>query len=129
VIRFRFELYPLDEVSSWGGDQPTLHWFGLTEGWYWLEIGGHQLLRRTRLDHPYPYVDYLARLWEDVDVQWACDPLAFVTACDEDGSADIDPNAPDHPVVTAAKWYGEHSLDLGYLRNAPSLRFWRTVRD
>ncbi|MET8312200.1 DUF5984 family protein [Micromonospora sp. NPDC005173] len=151
MIRFRFELYPLDEVSSWGGDQPTLHWFGLTEGWYWLEVGGHQLLRRTRLDHPHPYVDYyLARLWEDVNVltpdvlepvpadlqlfiasdpaQWACDPLAFVTAGDEDGFGDIDPNAPDHPVVTAANWHGEHYLDLGYLRNAPSLRFWRTVR-
>ena len=41
---------------------------------------------------------------------------------------DVDPNAPDHPVVTAANWYGEHYLDLGYLRNPPHLRLWRTVR-
>lgn len=34
MIRFRFELYPLDEISPWGSDQPKLHWFGLTEGWY-----------------------------------------------------------------------------------------------
>ncbi|MFI6263649.1 DUF5984 family protein [Micromonospora sp. NPDC051006] len=47
MIRFRFELYPPDEVSSWDGDQPTLHWFGLAEGWYRLEVGGQQLLRRT----------------------------------------------------------------------------------
>lgn len=148
MIRFRFELYPLDEVSPWGGDRPTLHWFGLTEGWYWLEIGGHQLLRRTRLEDA--YVDYyLARFWEDViavtpevlepvpadlqpfiasdPAQWACAPLDFVAAGDQDGPADIDPHAPDHPVVTAADWYGEHCLDLGYVRNPPILRLWRTV--
>ncbi|WP_370584974.1 DUF5984 family protein [Micromonospora sp. ANENR4] len=45
MIRFRFELYPLDEVSPWGRGQPRLHWFGLTEGWYWLEAGGQELLR------------------------------------------------------------------------------------
>jgi hypothetical protein len=56
----------LDEVSPWGRDQPTLHWFGLTEGWYWIEADGHQLLRWTRPDGPHPYVDYyLARLWEE----------------------------------------------------------------
>ncbi|WP_442929507.1 DUF5984 family protein [Micromonospora sp. WMMA1949] len=53
MIRFRFELYPLDEVSPWGRDQPRLHWFGLTEGWYWLEAGGQELLRRTEATrHP-----------------------------------------------------------------------------
>jgi hypothetical protein len=36
--------------------------------------------------------------------------------------------APDHPVVTVANWHGAHGLDFGYLRNAPRLRLWRTVR-
>jgi hypothetical protein len=144
MIRFRFELCPLDEVSPWGRDQPNLNWFGLSEGWYWLEIDGHELLRRTRLEDPHPYVDYyLARFWEDVTVltpdvlepvpadlqpfissetaQWVCHPLEFVA----DG--DDDPDTPDHPVVTAASWHGEHYLDFGYLRNAPRLQFWRTV--
>jgi hypothetical protein len=148
MIRFRFGLYPLEQVSPWGGDQPTLHWFGLTEGWYWLEASGHELLHRTRLDHPHPYVDYyLARLWEDVNVrtpdvlepvppdlqpfiasdpaEWACDPLDFVVEPAEDGTVGAD--VPDHPVMTAAIWHSGHYLDLGYLRNAPYLRFWRTV--
>ncbi|WP_431884035.1 DUF5984 family protein [Micromonospora gifhornensis] len=150
MIRFRFELYPLDEVSPWGRDQPSLHWFGLTEGWYWLETSGQELLRRTRQSDPHPYVDYyLARLWEDLIVltpevlvpvpddlqpfiashhaQWTCDPLEFVEEPDErrpdDGNADV----PDHPVVTAAVWHGEHHLDFGYLRNPPKLRLWRTT--
>ena len=139
VIRFRFELRPLDEVTPWG-DPPTLHWFGLTDGWYWIEGGGHELLRRTRSDD---YVDYpVVRLWEDINAltpavlepvpadllefvasdpgSWACDWLEFVGGPDE---------APDHPVVAAALWHGEHFLDLGHLRNAPRLRFWRAVRD
>ncbi len=146
MIRFRFELRPLDEVTPWG-DPPSLHWFGLTDGWYWIESGGHELLRRTRLDDPRPYVDYqVVRLWEDVNVltpgvlevvpadlvpfvatdpgQWVCDWLDV--AGGEDGGCD--PNTPDHPVATAALWHEAHALDLGYLRNAPRLRFWRTVR-
>lgn len=144
MFRFRFELYPLDEVSPWGRDEPNLHWFGLTDGWYWIEGGGQELLRRTRVDHGHPYVDYyLARLWEDVNVltpdvvepvptdlqtfvasdnrQWVRDPLDFIP--DED----LDPEAPDHPAITAMSWHCEHYLDFGYLRNSPDLRFWRTV--
>ncbi|WP_433728555.1 DUF5984 family protein [Actinoplanes sp. CA-051413] len=131
MIRFGFRLCPLDEVSPWGGDRPSLHWFGLTEGRYWLEVGGQ----------PHPCVDYyLARLWEDVNVltpdvleavpddlqsfiatdsaQWACDPLDFIPEVDD---------GPDHPVVTAVNWHSGHHLDFGYLRNPPDLRLWRTV--
>jgi hypothetical protein len=147
MLRFGFGLCPVDEVSPWGGDQPGLHWFGLTEGWYWIQVGGHELLRYSRLDHPDCYVDYyLARLWEDVIVltpdvlepvpadlqpfiashrtQWAHDPWASGVAGDDE----VDPMAPDHPMVTAATWHGGHELDFGYLRNPPRLRLWRTVR-
>ena len=151
VIRFRSELYPLDEVSPWGGHQPVLHWFGLTEGWYWFEANGQELLRRTRQVDPRPYLDYyLARFWEDLialtpevlepvpddlqpfiasdDAQWLIDPLEFVQGPDEQwpdgGNADL----PDHPVVAAALWHGDHRLDFGYLRNPPKVRFWRTIR-
>ena len=56
MIRFRFGLYPVDEVSPRSGEQPRLHWFGLTEGWYWIQVGEHELLRYSRLDHPNCYV-------------------------------------------------------------------------
>ncbi|MEU4679081.1 DUF5984 family protein [Micromonospora sp. NPDC023737] len=151
MIRFRFELYPLDEVSPWGSDQPRLHWFALTEGWYWLEASGQELLRRTRQVHPHPYTDYyLVRLWEDVIVltpkvlepvpddlqpfiasdpaQWTCDALEFVPEADDERIDDGNADVPDRPVVTAALWHGEHYLDFGYLRNPPKLRLWRTSR-
>jgi hypothetical protein len=147
MIRFRFGLSPLGEVSPWGGNQPSLHWFGLTEGRYWIQVGEHELLRYSRLDHPDCYIDYyLARLWEDVIVltpdvlepvpadlqpfitsqptQWTHDPWALGV----DGDEELDPTAPERPAVTAATWHGQRDLDFGYLRNPPRLRLWRTVR-
>ncbi len=145
MIRFGFELRPLDDVMPWGDDRPSLHWFGLTDGWYWLEVNGQQLLRRSGNDDPHPYVDYqVARFWEDVVLltpealepvpadlesfiasereQWAGDPFDY---SDEDAG----PDAPDHPAVTAAIWRDEHRLDLGYLLDNPHIRFWRSARD
>ncbi|WP_396703457.1 DUF5984 family protein [Microbispora sp. H10836] len=55
-----------------------MHWFGLTDGWYRIELAGHQLLpyssetlQRYRIDHPAvqrPFAGYYAaRLWEDTN--------------------------------------------------------------
>ena len=147
MIAFRFELLPLDDVSAWGGDdRPTLHWFGLTEGWYWIEVGGHELLRYSTIDSPHPYVDYyVVRLWEDIldllpavlepvpaelqpfigsdAAQWAVDP----DDTGDDSATPAHEEAPEDPADMAAAWYGSHDLDLGYLRAAPRLRFWRVV--
>jgi hypothetical protein len=149
VLRFRFGLCPVDEVSPWGGagDRPMLRWFGLTEGWYWIQVGEYELLRYRQLDHPACYVDYyLARLWEDLivltpdvlepvpaDLQpfIASDPTQWVRevwASRGEGNDEVDPTAPDDPVVTAALWHGGHELDFSYLRNPPRLRLWRSVR-
>ena len=52
-----------------GGD--TLHWFGLTDGWYWIEVRGHELLRQTQTYDPRSYVDYY--------VERLCDDIAALT--------------------------------------------------
>jgi Family of unknown function (DUF5984) len=34
---FNFELAPLERVQPWGkAGQQNLHWFGLTDGQYWI---------------------------------------------------------------------------------------------
>jgi hypothetical protein len=123
-------------VAPWGSDTPTLHWIGLTDGWYRIEAGERELLG------PADY--YVVRLWEDVNAltpkvlepvpadlrpfirsgpgQWVCSPLDFIPD-------DAGPDTPDHPAETAANWYGGHRLDFGYLRSSPRLRLWRTVED
>ena len=49
---FEFVLRPLEEVQPWGVDEPTLHWFGLTDGWYWIEAGDF----RSKLSFTFAYI-------------------------------------------------------------------------
>ena len=76
---FEFKLRPLEEVQPWGDDKPELHWFGLTDGWCWWNVGSQQLFRNSQawiarwvVEYPkfgeeLPYVDYqVVRPWEDL---------------------------------------------------------------
>lgn len=76
---FNFQLRPVHEIAPWGceGDY-SLSWFGLTDGWFWLDCGGHELFRYStpiikswkyegRQTDDLPYADYqVVRLWEDI---------------------------------------------------------------
>ena len=66
---FPFRLKPLADVDAWGGPGArSLHWFGLTDGWYGIHAGTHDLFRTADLpDDPEPWIEYpIVRLWEDV---------------------------------------------------------------
>jgi hypothetical protein len=86
-MRFDFRLRPLDDIAPFhdaDGSNPHLGWYGLTDGWYWIEVEGAELFRYSRavLDNwalqdqdkrwlarmkGLPYVDYaVAKLWGDV---------------------------------------------------------------
>jgi hypothetical protein len=88
---------------------------------------------------------YLARFWEDLNLltpdvlepvpaelqpfiasdpaQWACNWLEFIAGADEDGVEDVDPNAPDHPVVVL-----RNQADL-FGRVASDPTAWRLLSD
>ncbi|MEU5024821.1 DUF5984 family protein [Streptomyces milbemycinicus] len=141
MIRFRFGLTPLAEVRPWGRrESPVLHWFGLTDGWYAIDLGEHELLRysertvrRLRGDGgspAHPYVDYyVVRLWEDLlallpaALEPVPEDLADFVACDSS-----DWCWEDTPEIDAAVgWHSDRELNTGYLRIAPGIRCWRTV--
>jgi len=76
---FNFKLRPIQDVAPWGREgNHSLSWFGLTDGWYWIDCDGHELFRRAGsidqlLKHQgfqlsdAPYTDYqVVRLWEDI---------------------------------------------------------------
>lgn len=79
---FHFKLTPIAEIKPWGKkDELVLHWFGLSDGKYWIEIGETELFRYSKAvlaaqaaqnttvarDSLQPYVDYfVVRLWEDI---------------------------------------------------------------
>ncbi len=67
----QFELNPLGKVIPWGGPgNHSLHWFGLTDGRYWINAGDATLfeyseqVRRAESDR---YCDYqVARIFENI---------------------------------------------------------------
>jgi hypothetical protein len=133
AIRLRFGLTPLQLVRPWGRDRPVLHWFGLTDGWYCIDLGGHEVLRYEgeRDGEPtHPYVDYyVVRLWEDMIalVSGAMEPVPPDLA---EIAADISPGWDwvDTPEADAAlSWHGAGYLYTSYLRVAPHVRCRRTV--
>ena len=78
-MHIEFELHPIDDIAPWGDEKnPTLHWFGLTDGLYRIRLGPDYLLSYTEaVRAPFarecpeaysgPCVDYyVVRLWEDL---------------------------------------------------------------
>lgn len=144
VIHFQFRLRPIAEISPWGPER-RLHWFGLTDGWYWIEIGDLELLRYAPqtvqrwtdegCSPASPYVDYyVVRLWEDLlnllpeVLEPVPDDLAeFIASdpCDWTWPDEEQAEARVEAAMKAAEWYSNHVLDMGYLRSSPSIRWWR----
>lgn len=113
-----------------------MSWFGLTDGWYCIDVGAAKLLRYAgeatdpfdaRMDY------YVARLWEDLMelLPAALEPVpddlkdlltgepaeGWLSLCDDTNGDALD----------AALWSDSRTLDLGYLTEAPRVRIWRTV--
>jgi hypothetical protein len=71
AMLFDFALLPLDEIKPWGKPgQLNLHWYGLTDGHYWMDVGSSTLFEYSeaarQLGGP-RYCDYqVARQYEDV---------------------------------------------------------------
>lgn len=144
---FQFVLRPMDEVQPWGdaGDL-SLHWFGLTDGWFFLRLGEAKVLW---------YDDAACRSlgWENPPA-----PQGFEGAVDYQVArpfhdlADLlpsilEPVPPDVAVVLSSPealnawekrvedggsddnqelhWVGERTLDCLHLRAGPWITFWR----
>lgn len=144
---FQFKLTPLDAIQAWGPpENRRLHWFGLTDGQYWMEVGPDRLFEysETARRHGAPrFCDYqVARLYEDV-VDMAPDALDAVPPdlvpfiagsgrrrtqarlaawCDEQGDRDDD----DYwrIVDSASTWLGRRRLETSHLSPGADILMW-----
>src|SRR5438105_15938246 len=71
VPLFDFTLRELDQIQPWGApEDPNLHWFGLSDGTYWMNVGQSKLFEYTAAAqaHAVPqFCDYqVVRLYEDL---------------------------------------------------------------
>jgi len=146
---FQFELRPLDQIQPWGEpEDPNLHWFGLTDGLYWIQAGEHRLfeysdIAQARSGVP-PFCDYqVVRLYEDVVdlAPYALEPvpgeLQRYIALDESKpwnyywskwckSVDASGASEDSMDILdeAGPWIGRRTLDSAYLTPSTNIIFW-----
>src|SRR5688572_24246685 len=73
---FNFRLRDMRDVQPWTDSDGSnfLSWYGLSDGWYWLRCGEHELFRATpeimahwKMASDACYCDYqVAKLWGDI---------------------------------------------------------------
>ncbi|MEO7719658.1 MAG: DUF5984 family protein [Capsulimonas sp.] len=153
MLSFNFRLQKPDEIRPWGDNPPNLHWFGLTDGWFWIDIGGQQLFRYSQqiLDHwaqePQAYVSLLpfddyqvTRYWEDLleMVPSILDPLpSDLAARVSDIEAwrqwrerlDVWREASEDDASmdigdAAIRWWISRTWDNGHLSRPPKIWLW-----
>lgn len=153
---FNFTLAPLEKCATWGRpgtDERLLHWFGLTDGVYWMNVGDSKLFEYVateRLDWGSSnFCDYqVARLYEDV-LQIA--PYVL-EAIPEPLTKHASPNVEDHWASKANEklsdavnkltddeywqlldssqtWIGKRQLDTLYLQPSINVRMWSDATD
>ena len=150
---FRLRLRPLEEVEPWGGDQPVLHWFGLSDGWCWWQAGNQELFRYTQpvLDYwtaevperpkSLPYMDYqIVRPWEDLldrlpdilepvpdDLAERIEGKQTWQELQDGAWAWAEGRDDEHSwglCNTAFLWWSERSWDAGFLCHPPKVWLW-----
>jgi hypothetical protein len=149
-LRFCFKLMPVEEIQPWGeGENCHLHWFGLTDGHYWISTPLGEALRYTdeilkQWGGGSPYVDYqVVRFFEDLQsvLPAALEPVPSDIAAliSDTGWFDraeqwiVDKEDEDERwerrklCCEAMDWYQERALDSMHLTNGPMFHFWRTA--
>ncbi|HEY0533106.1 MAG TPA: DUF5984 family protein [Actinoplanes sp.] len=125
-MEFHFRLRPLEAALDY--PDGLVSWFTLSDGWYWITVGDHELLRQPSGEGVDYYVD---NFWEDV-LSFAPDVLRPVPA-------DLVPFVESRPEAwaqserdaawTAEMWHSSRKLFVGYLAQPPMIRGWRVVSD
>jgi Family of unknown function (DUF5984) len=131
-----FELRPLADVAPWGTPESglSIHWFGLTDGWYDVVIDERHLFRVEGGDAR--GVGYqVVRLWEDL--------IEVVPAVIDESPADLASRLADVDRWNAwfarawelenvdelqdvgLAWWSRRRVSTGHLRGAPHLYLWR----
>lgn len=140
---FNFRLAPLRDIAPWrSADGPHLHWFGLTDGEYWIEAGDDRLFAyspgvRERDDFPQFCSYAVSRLYDDLAdmtphiLEAVPDPLAAHLRLDGRRELrDAQPwSAVADDLVPAWRWIHDRRLDSAYLSPSANIQVWSDESD
>lgn len=150
---FDFTLLPIAKIQPWG--QPgnfSLHWFGLTDGHYWIEVGESKLFEYSEDAQAAGvgrYCEYqVVRLHEDLlemlphiiepvpdaltqylsgntAIEWRA---AFAAWCDRNNDH-LDTDRFYQVMDAATMWSGARRLDSGYLSPSANIVIWSDLEN
>lgn len=146
-FKINFKLQDLDKIMPFG-EEPhfNLHWFGLTDGFLWLDVGDKTIYEYSKAAQNYfdncpRYNDYqISRFLEDFSLtfQYIAEPVPkeLYDIVDRFGSIlnqwaelheDDDENdcTFDNDYYGLSEWYGYRSFDSGHLVGGPYISFFR----
>lgn len=127
-----FSLTDLDSVVPWGEGSNRLHWFGLTDGSYWMGVGQAKLFQYVAGAGPskaseVTYVDYyVARLWEDL-LDLLPRVVHEVPQNIEHSLTNRSPWQQGKSEGAAGAFWTARALDCGYLVNPPNIWIWSSA--
>lgn len=141
---FDFQLRALNQIQPWGApEDPYLHWFGLTDGFYWMNVGEQTLLEYSQQVQSQPgatrYCNYQVALVHEDLLDMVPHVLApvpqelqpFISLHSRDSYWEAWTSLDDallfgNPNLDllgdAGSWMGARTLDSLYL--SPSARIW-----
>jgi hypothetical protein len=150
---FEFRLRPLDQIQPWGApEDPNLHWFGLSDGCYWLNVGEQTLLEYSQQFQAEAggqrHCDYqIVRLHEDmldmlphvlsVVPPELCEFIAFKAGSQASywhAWTSLDDRRTDTETYVdlldgAGTWLGKRTLDTLYLSPSARITMWSDERE
>lgn len=146
------QLKKVEDITPWGNgkDGFYMHWFGLTDSYYWIKLSQTELLRysdeflkKHSLDNKLPYVDYqFARIHDDFlsifdkivtpipeqvfkHIETLDKFKEYLSALNFwlDESWDETDEQYDLIYLPTREWVYDRRLDSGYLIGAPDIYF------
>lgn len=148
MFRINFLLKKPSEITPWGELHPTLHWFGLTDGLLWIEIGDSVIYEYAEAHtdekgNLIKYNDYqLSRFLEDFSeilpyvsesiprsLYYAVESFEKDTDAWKELYADNDDETFDEfyfgDYETLTSWFYDRCLDSGHLIDGPLIGCFR----
>ena len=143
-----FTLVPIENIRPWGSaGNYRLHWFGLTDGEYWIQAGEAALFEygdNAQIAGANRYCDYqVVRLYEDlmemlpyilepvpeplVQYMWGETAKAWQRTYSAWGDKNfdiLDRSRFDEIFDAAVLWAGKRWLDSGYLSPSANIAIW-----
>jgi hypothetical protein len=150
AFAINFELLKVEDIMPWGtGTDRKLHWFGLTDGFYWVSTPLGEALRYTEAalaefnrKSPYcdsPYLTYqVAQIFQDIQqvLPYALEPVPadiaeivtnpdWIAKGDAWFESDQSSSELREEWWEAIEWWNYRSLDTAYMVHGPTFQFWR----